>query len=517
MRFRILWLALCLWPAVARAEWLEASSAHFVIYADASESNARRFSEQLERYHAAMALLIGAKDSAPPSPSNRVTVYVVRNESAVRALYGKEEKDSRFIAGFYRPGAGRSLAVVPEITAANGQSSFSMIILLHEYAHHFMISSNSWPMPRWMSEGGAEFFASTRFDGKGGIMLGGPAMHRAGELFMAADVKAADLLDPTEYDKRPKRSQDAFYGKSWLLYHYLTFEKTRSGQLQRYVDLLTTGKTMREAGLEAFGDFQVLERELDRYLTRTRMSVLSLKPEMLKIEPTTLRRLRPGEAAIMPVRVRSSVGVRTEEAAAAILVQARAIAARFPADAAVLSALAEAEYDAGNNKEATAAADAALAIDPGQVNAYVQKGYALFRVAADAPDRAVAYRAARKPFLDLNALENDHPIPLMYFYSSYVRQGAEPTDNALSGLIRAMQVAPFDIGLRLNLATALIKVGRQREAKIVLRPVAYDPHRHGAAETAQKMLTRLESEPGWRGAGMDSMMAGSEDDEGGEE
>ena len=510
MRFRLLLLVLSLWPAVARAEWLEASSDHFVIFADDSERDARRFSEQLERYHAAMQLLIGAKDSPPPSPSNRVTVYVVRNETMVRSLYAKDAKDSKFVSGFYRPRAGHSLAVVPAVTAANGETSFSMIVLLHEYAHHFMISSNSWPMPRWMSEGGAEFFSSASFDGNGGVMLGRPAMHRAGELFYAKDVTVADLLDPTAYDKRPKRSFDAYYGKSWLLYHYLTFDKERTGQLQKYADLLTTGKSLREAGLEAFGDFAVLERELDRYLTRTRMSALNLKPEWLKIGPTTVRRLSAGEAAIMPVRIRSSVGV-DEELAAATLVQARGIAARFPADPAVLSALAEAEYDAGNDKEAIEAADAALAIDPGQVNAYIQKGYALFRMAPDAPDRAAAYKAARAPFLVLNQRENDHPIPLIYFYNSYAQQGIEPTDNALSGLIRAMQVAPFDIGVRMNLAMALITAGRQREAKIALRPVAYDPHRHGAAEAAQKMLARLDSEPNWRGADMASLMAGSGD------
>ena len=42
----------------------------------------------------------------------------------------------------------------------------------------------------------------------------------------------------------------------------------------------------REAGLEAFGDFAVLEHDLDRYLKRSRMGVFVLKPEMLKTTPT---------------------------------------------------------------------------------------------------------------------------------------------------------------------------------------------------------------------------------------
>ena len=66
---------------------------------------------------------------------------------------------------------------------------------------------------------------------------------------------------------------------------------------------------------------------------------------------------------MMPVIIRSRRGV-DDEGAKAVLTDARAIASRFPKDPAVLSALAEAEHDAGNDKEAIAAADAALADDP---------------------------------------------------------------------------------------------------------------------------------------------------------
>lgn len=507
MRFKSLLLAFALWPAAAHAEWLEASSAHFVVLTDDNESNARRFSAQLERYNAAMALLTG-QEITSPSPSNRVTVHVVRNERAVRELHGGQDK---YVAGFYRPRAGNSQAVVPEITAANGRSSFSMIILLHEYAHHFLISGGNSSLPRWLSEGAAEFFASTSFDASGGISIGRPAQHRAGELFNARDVKAADLLDPAAYDTRPKRSYDAFYGKSWLLYHFLTFENARAGQLHTYVNLLTQGKGMREAGLEAFGDFDKLERDLDNYLARSRMSAFNFKPGMLAIGPTAIRRLSAGEAAIMPVRVRSSLGVNAEQAQA-LLGQARTIAARYPADAAVLSALAEAEHDAGNDKEAIAAADAALKSDPGQVNAYIQKGYALFRMAETADDRAAAFSKARTPFLALNARENDHPIPLMYYYRSYVQQGREPPPVAIDGLVRAMQLAPFDLGLRMTVATALIRKGRLDEARIALRPIAFDPHGKGFSEAARRVIARIDGEPDWRGKGLEAMMAGAEPD-----
>jgi tetratricopeptide (TPR) repeat protein len=506
-------LVLLAWHGEARAEWLEVSSDHFVILADDSERDARRFSEQLERYHSGMALLLD-RAVETPSPSNRVTVYVVRNDTMVRKIYGGANK---YIGGFYVPRAGGSLAVVPKIDAGNGAADFSMIVLLHEYAHHFLISSSSMSLPRWLSEGAAEFFASSSFSAKGSMMLGRAANHRAGELFYGQDVKAADLLDPTEYDKRPKRDYDAFYGKSWLLYHYLTFEKSRQGQLDRYVGLLKEGKGQREAALSAFGDFGQLEKDLDRYLARRSMMALDLPADQLRVGEIRVRRLTAGEVAIMPVRLRSSRGVTSTEQADALLAEAREVAARYPADASVLAALAETEFDAGNDKEAIAAADAALAIDLAQSNAYVQKGYALFRMAADADDPAAAFQAARKPFVALNRREPDHPLPLIYFYRSYVDAGQTPTPLAVTGLVRASQLAPFDLGLRMTLAQTLLRLDRREEARVALQPVAFSPHGGGLAEVARKLLARMESEPTWKGDGVEAMLAGDADDKNGKD
>jgi tetratricopeptide (TPR) repeat protein len=510
MRFKVL-LAIAsiwAWPGLAHAAWLESSSEHFVIYADDSERDITRFSQQLERYHAGMAWLL-ASTAPVPSPSNRVTVYVVRTADEVRKIHGG---DNKYLGGFYLPRAGGSLAIVPRVDSGNGAVTLSMVVLLHEYAHHFLISTNSMPMPRWFGEGAAEFFASAKFEPDGGVWLGRPAQHRAAELYLAKDVVAADLLDPTAYDKRKHTSYDAFYGKSWLLYHYLTFDQARSGQLTRYVALLREGKGQREAAVEAFGDFAALEKDLDKYLGKNRMNALKIPAEKVPIGAIKVRALTAGEAAIMPVRIRSQRGITSEEAPA-LLTEARAVAARYPADPAVLSALAECEHDAGNDKEAIAAADAALKLDPSQVNAYLQKGLSLFRMAPEADDTAAAYKAARAPFIALNRIENDHPLPLVYFYRSFVEQGLEPPKLALDGLIRATQLAPFDLDLRMNLGRALLRLGRRDDARTVLSPVAYNPHGGGMSDFARKMIERIDREPDWKGEGESE--DGGKDAEGG--
>lgn len=485
----------------ARAEWLQVSSTHFVIYGDGSERSMRKFSEQLERFHGAMKLITG-REIEPPSPSNRVTIYLVRNENEVRKLMEGGAKANRYVGGFYRPSAGRPMAVVPQVTGGT-EDIFdqSMSILLHEYAHHFLISTSRFPLPRWTSEGAAEFFAAASFKSDGGIEIGKYNIHRAYELANARDVTATDLLDPESYEKRRGKSTsyDAFYGKSWALFHYLSMGKKRPGQLTKYFQALLAGKATREAGLEAFGDFTALERELDAYLRQRQIYMYTIKPGAFDIGPITLRRLSAGEIAIMPVQLQSWSGV-TEEQAKTLVVEARAIAARFPGEASVLAALAEAEFDAGNDAAALAAANAALKIDRATVNAHVQKGYALFRMAENGTDPK-AYRLARNAWVDLNALENNHPLPLMYFYRSYQAQGQQPTPLAKQGLARAAELAPFDLGLRMNLAMQQLFDGQREEAKSNLIPIAYNPHGGGMAEVARKIIERIDKDPEWRGQG----------------
>lgn len=499
MRIFALFLAPLALPSAACAAWLEASSEHFVVYADDSEKDIERFSRQLESYHKAMEIITRV-ETGTLSPSNRVTVFVVRNEREVRRLFGE---DSRYIGGFYVPRAGGSLAIIPSVRARSRNIHHSMIVLLHEYAHHFLISNSRIPQPRWVSEGGAEFFASAEFERDGGMSLGRPAAHRAGELWYAREVKAEELLDPDAYEKRRSGRYDAFYGKSWLLYHYLTFNEERSGQLRNYLVEMARGKSSREAAEAVFGDFEKLDDELERYMRQPRMLSMVFTAEQVASRPISVRRLREGEAEIMPVRIRSRRGV-TAEQAAELLVDARKVAAGYSDDPAVLAALAEAEYDAGNDAEAIAAADKALALDPALINAYVQKGYALFRRAAEADDQDAAYREAIGPFVELNRIENDHPLPLVYFHRSFVERGVEPSELAQHGLERAAELASFDLGLRFSVAIQHLQGGRAAEARRDLIPIAYNPHGGEMAPLAQAMLGALD------GAGDDDAAAGAE-------
>lgn len=507
MRLAVLFLSLvfCL-SAPARAEWYEASSEHFVVYANDTARDITRFASQLERFHAGIELLTGTRMETP-SPSNRVIVYVVRSEAEVRRLYrGK----ASYVGGFYVPRAGGSLAIVPQVNSASRDLDWSMQVLLHEYVHHFAWATSEFPLPRWLSEGSAEFFSSARFEPDGTMWLGRPAQHRAAELFQLRNIKVSELVDPESDRKRNPRSYDSFYGKSWLLYHYLAFSPSRSGQIAAYARALARGLSSPEAAREAFGDLDALDRELGSYLQQRRIQAFRIPPSMLPPPAVPrLRVLREGEIAIMPVRVQSRIGVDAGEAAR-LLVDARAVAARYGNDPAVLAALAEAEFDAGNDAAAIAAADAALAIDPATVDAHVQKGFALFRMAAEAEDRDAAYRRARAAFVRLNRLENDHPVPLYYFFQVHAASGQPMPPLAVDGLRQAIGLAPFDKTMRMTLASYLIGQRAFDEARRTLGPVAFDPHGGPFAGAARRLIDKMQAEPDWDGRDIGSVMAQEE-------
>lgn len=455
----------------ALADWHEASSDHFVIYADESEKEIRKYSDRLERYYSAMTFVLPSRDMKP-SPSNRVTIYVVRNERMVQKLHGG---GSSFIRGFYVPRAGGSLAIIPPIDVSrSGKASESELVLMHEYAHHYMAENAPYLVPRWYSEGFAEYFATVKFESDGAVGLGLPAQHRAYELVEASDVSIEQLLDARLYAARKSKRYDNFYGRSWLLFHYLFTDVERRKLIVDYLNRLNRGEAELAAATAAFGDLKALDKAMDAYLRQRKMFYIRVPPDQLSVGQTSVRKLGEAEAESMSVRIRSKRGV-DKESAQEVVLEAREMARKYPDEPAVQAALAEAEFDVGDDEAAIRAADKALAAAPGNMTALIQKGYALNRIATETKTDA-AWQAARKHFVSVNRLENDHPIPLIYYYLSFISQDKEPTKAALDGLEWALELAPYDANVRMMVAARQMYDKRFAQAIRTISPLAYHPH-----------------------------------------
>ena len=485
--FRLLITLACAASAMpSAANWHVAESRHFVVYVDGEKDDVERFATLLERYASAISVASGI-DLPVPSPSARLTVFVVDDRADMRKLLNG---GSRLVTGFYLPRATGSVAFVPSIDLSARKYPVPLIVLLHEYAHHYMALGNRSTAPLWLREGFAEYLASARFLKDGSVEFGHPASHRWRELLFMEKAPLREMLGDDSRDPASQASYDGYYGKAWLLYHYLATSPERAGQLDAYRSAIASGTSPSEAARAIFGEFANLERALLNHYRNWETVAVKVYAKDLSTGPVIVTELGDAEATILPVEMQLKKGVSGEVAQGAAVTAAK-IAERYPDSAVVLADLAHALFDAGDDAGSIDAANRALALDPTNKDALLYKGYALFRQAPTAADSDRAYGEAMNVFAALNALENDHPVPLVQLYRSFVERGLEPTEQAKQALARAAELAPHDRYLQLAAAAMHARDGRIAEAQRLLSAIAFDPHGEDAASQARDMLGQL--------------------------
>ncbi|MEI9927144.1 MAG: hypothetical protein WDN44_04760 [Sphingomonas sp.] len=475
-------------PGVARADWQEASSKHFVVYSNDTPEHVRAFTTRLERFDKAIRVFhLAPEDNR--GPSARVTVFVVGDVGEIEKLSGING-----IAGFYEPRASGSVAFTPRRSGAGADYGLnSQAILFHEYTHHWMLTNwSDAAFPPWFVEGFAELHATAAMRNDGSVVFGAVPLYRAYTVDNTSLLPAEVLVRPNPGHLDPMQ-RDALYSRGWLLTNYLMFDPARRAQLAAYISAINGGKSAKEAAA-LLGSTAGLDGRLNAYGTRKQWPLVVIPADKLPIGDVAVRPLSPGEAAIMPARIASAAGV-DKARAARVVALARTLAAPYPHDAAVQNELAEAEYDAENYAASEAAADRAIAADPKSVHALVYKGMA--EAAAAKKDKVTdpaRWQAIRHWFLAANKVDTESPEPLIEFYDSFAAAGQTPSKNAEIGLLYAYALAPYDGDLRMRAGRVYLQQGKIPQARIAIGPVAYNLDEAGKAEVAQKVLAALDSD-----------------------
>lgn len=473
--------------AQAEATAYRAESRHFIIYAEENPSDLRNFADKLERFDKAVRTA-RSMDDPPQGDRNRLTVFVVQSDADVQKLI---DDKTGYVRGFYIPRASGSVAFVPRKSGSGDRWDLDAdTVFFHEYSHHLMMQDLDSPVPAWLVEGFAEFMSTASFNRNGSVRLGLPPKARAYSLFLGSKIPIERLLAGS-LPPRGSAEHESLYARGWLLTHYLTFEPSRRGQLEKYLQGIASGVAPIQAAQTAFGDLRRLDKDLDNYVLRPKLEVVDVAAS-ISASPIDIQPLSPGAAAALPLRAQSKRGVdaQTSEPLAARI---RSVEGRYPADEFVELTLAEAELDARHADAAEAAADRALKADPRSTEAMIDKGRAIATRAQglQEPSRHVAFEQARHLFIAANKIDTEDPQALMMFYRTFLMEGLKPSANAIAALHYASDLAPQDKGLRMTSAERYLLDGKYDEAKRALTPIAYDPHGSELATVARTMIENI--------------------------
>lgn len=471
--------------APAHASWYEASSKHFIIFANENPRELQQFAARLEQFDQGARYAMRMEDP-PVGDGNRLTVFVEPTDKEIHEIMGDK---NAWQAGFYTGRVTGPLAYVPLRTDSDEDPD---ALFFHEYTHHLMMQNLDAPYPEWYVEGFAEFLSTAKFDRDGSIWFGAPLQQRAFAL-LSNNPPSFQQMTAGLQPKMTDMDRDAFYGRGWLITHYLSMEKKRDGQLPRYLAALANGEAPLTAAHEVFGDLKQLDGELNRYVTSP-MTEFKIGADHIKIGQIDVRPLSAGAAAVIVDRAKVKYGYHGA-AAEALAADVKSIESRYPGDELVEATLAEAELDADHADAGEQAAVRALAANPNDTEAMVLKASAIEMKAKDmdGDQRHALFEQARQILIDANKIDTEDPEPLYDYYWSYLREGIRPTDNAIGALHYASDLAPQDIGVRMNSAIAYLEEGKLKDARATLTVVAYSPHADQAADVAKRMMADIDA------------------------
>jgi len=470
----------------ANAAWNVAQSKHFIIYSDDNPKHLSEFATQLERFDQAVRSAT-RMDDPEIGKGNRLTVFVVPSEKDVRALMGDK---TGFFAGFYIGRVGGSLAYVPKRMEYEGPDKNA--IFFHEYTHHLMKQDLERPYPEWYVEGFAEFFSAPQFERDGSVWLGRVVQGRAYGLLEGPQLPLETLFKGMQ-PGMTNAQRDVFYGKGWLLAHYLLMDQRRHGQLAAYLTALSNGASATDGARQVFGDLAILDKELEAYKKRP-LTKFQVPASAIHLQPISVSPLSACASQVILMRGKIKLDQKPAEAET-LGAPLRPIAAQCRGDELVETTLAEAELDADHAEAAKNAADPALKANPQSTEAMVLKGRSLSELAnaTEGPARHAMFEEARQALIAANKLDTEDPEPLYEFYRTFPREGVRPTANALAALHYASDLAPQDLGVRMNSAIAYLNEGKPKEARATLTVVAYSPHVGPMGEAAKRMIAAIDS------------------------
>jgi tetratricopeptide (TPR) repeat protein len=240
----------------------EVRSPNFRVLTNGNEHEARRVALEFEQMRAVFAMEFPKMRLTTGAP---LLIFAVQTESDMKALAPAMWKNHKgpLPAGLFQHGWEKQFAIVRLDQDVPGAYN----VVYHEYVHTLLHSNFRW-LPTWLDEGLADFYGSTRFEGKKSY-IGAPSA-RVNELKNRAMIPLETLLvvNPWSYFRGDENQISTFYVESWALVHYLVFgaDMELGKKLSRFYARLQAGDQQLKAFREVFGDLKNVDSGLRQYV-----------------------------------------------------------------------------------------------------------------------------------------------------------------------------------------------------------------------------------------------------------
>jgi tetratricopeptide (TPR) repeat protein len=474
----------CAGPPVPRAAldgWQTAESHGVRIVSDAEPAEVDAFARDLAGFHSVFSFLIGRE----LSPAGPTTIALIRDpELARRFGFGGGT------SGFAWSSLDGSFAFV----LVERRPVETRTVLFHEYTHLLLWRNRRALIPRWYTEGLADYFSTVAFR-DGAVVVGSVPPHRLGWLVHRRQPMPLALLFGGDRERTLRgRARYDFYATAWGLTHYLLSSPKGRAELSRFERELAKGTSLDAAREAAFGrPFERLTEELTThagYLARGVAAESVLDPRQVHV-------LEPGPAAPM----------RRSEVAGAL--------------GALALALAEPSDDDEGDYSALARSLLEIAVDEDPASSRFRTGLARAR-SLDGDLRGGEEILA-------SALRDAPSDPLVQIDAGRVALVAERADEAQASFRRALALEGGSAAAWFGLGRALASAGeaepardaleharslgwsgeidlelgrlharaqRTEQARALLQPLASDPHGGSVSEQAAELLNELDASSG---------------------
>lgn len=465
-------------PSAAQAKWLRVESPRFVVYGENSERSLREYAEKLEIYDSMLRYMHSMNVSGVPP--RKLEIYLVADNRGLQAVAPVGDS----IAGFYSSSMG-------DVFAMAIRDSEPDFVVLHEYAHHFMLQYFPYGYPAWLVEGYAEYFGATTIV-RDNIEVGRPNNVRAYSLLDARWMPFSEVLGKTTSQLK-KGEGDLFYAQSWALTHYLMSDPARYQQLQAYMKAVGAGADPVKAMEQATGkDLEALQKAVRLY-AGGRLSYKSLTRKGFPPPAITVTTLPDSANDLLLPYLRMRRGMSKEDGAEFLKTTVRPAAAKRPGDRLSEISLAYGEVWFGDAKAGEAILQRMIAADPKDADALRILGTSRVVQARESDDPRALLVEGGKYLARSHAARPGDYRTLYYYAVTRQAEANYPSENTLNTLSTAFDLAPQVSDVRLQFARALIANKEWEEARVILLPLANSPHGGGAATAAQGILKDVDA------------------------